>query len=138
MPCAFDTNQIYELIIYACDRTGNPVCFSFNISFPDCDADCGESGNRSTENRTGLANNNIDVKIYPNPTNQNLNIEILNSKVAQYTVQIIDQLGRVAINKVFDTNTNIDTQSLKAGIHFVKITKQSGEMIQIEKLIILR
>ncbi|HMR89402.1 MAG TPA: M43 family zinc metalloprotease [Saprospiraceae bacterium] len=138
MPCGFNTSQIYELIIYGCDIYGNPACFSFNISFPDCDAECGERGNKNTENRTVISNNNIDVKIYPNPTDQKLNVEIFNTEVSQYTVQIIDQLGRVAINKEFETKTIIETQSLSTGIHFVKISKHSGELIRIEKLIILR
>ncbi len=72
--------------------------------------------------------NNDDVKIYPNPFTTDLMIETLNIENGTNIVQVIDISGRVVINQTFESNKGIsnvkvnNTNSLAAGVYFVKVT----------------
>ncbi|MEA3316869.1 MAG: T9SS type A sorting domain-containing protein, partial [Bacteroidota bacterium] len=75
------------------------------------------------------------VKIYPNPANDNLFIEINNNINESYNVQIINISGQVIKN--FNSVVNkqeIDISSISKGIYFVKLN--SDGLIDKQKLII--
>ena len=137
-PCGFDTDQIYELIITACDRDGNPVCFSFNIRFPDCDADCKDDRGEDPKGRSVVNNLGNTVTMYPNPATQDVYISIINAASERNSVQIIDQLGRVTTSTDFDNEVRIDVSKLNSGLHFVRIMDSKGNLFSFEKLIILK
>ena len=137
-PCGFDTDQIYELIITACDRDGNPVCFSFNIRFPDCDADCKDDRGDDPRGRSVVNNLDNTVTMYPNPAAQDVYISIINAASERNSVQIIDQLGRVTTNTDFNNEVRIDVSKLNSGVHFVRIMDSKGNLFSFEKLIILK
>ena len=68
--------------------------------------------------------NNIEnqLKIYPNPTNGQLNIKTDDDfKI----IKLFNNLGKVVLNKKSDTynnkNLNLDLSSLKNGIYYLQI-----------------
>lgn len=65
-----------------------------------------------------------DVKLYPNPTNGVLNVEMDGLK----KVEVIDAVGRVVISQ---TNGNaVDMSRLDNGIYTVRITTEAGAIVR--------
>ncbi|MCX6208100.1 MAG: T9SS type A sorting domain-containing protein [Bacteroidetes bacterium] len=82
-----------------------------------------------------------DVNIYPNPSNNIINIQFNSSEVAFTQIDIYDILSRKYISKIYTSTTNsfydkINTSFLPNGIYFIKILH--GESSFIKKLIIAR
>ncbi len=75
--------------------------------------------------------------LYPNPTNSNINVSLLNSSEAINSVEIHDLLGK-KIKEVLNytsNDVNIDVSDLSKGVYLVQITTQSDLKIT-KKLII--
>ncbi len=75
--------------------------------------------------------------LYPNPTNSNINISLLNSSEAINSIEIHDLLGK-KIKEVLNSSSNdvnIDVSDLSKGVYLVQITTQSDLKIT-KKLII--
>jgi hypothetical protein len=94
-----------------------------NVPFNDCTALDVEEFN-GTE----------DLKIYPNPANSNVTIEVLNDEFQ--SVQITDMNGR----KVYDIQitgsfTNVDCSAMKPGIYFVIATNNNNQSRTIKLVI---
>ncbi|MCB9239788.1 MAG: T9SS type A sorting domain-containing protein [Flavobacteriales bacterium] len=74
-----------------------------------------------------------DVKIYPNPANHILNVEL--SKTSSATVQILDVQGRVVVSGAIENGTgSFDLTNLTDGVYIVNVT--SGSLVQSSKLMI--
>jgi uncharacterized repeat protein (TIGR01451 family) len=75
--------------------------------------------------------------LYPNPTNSNINVSLLNSSEAINSIEIHNLLGK-KIKEVLNSSSNdvnIDVSDLSKGIYLVQITTQSDLKIT-KKLII--
>ena len=72
------------------------------------------------------------LEIYPNPTNNLINIR--QEKASSITIQVLDITGKILIT-TFSTNqlTTIDLSEFTNGIYLVKVT--SGNSITVEKII---
>ena len=85
----------------------------------------------STGTKELLFTNDL-IKVYPNPTNDRLNLELLKDNT-NIQVELYDNIG----NKINSINTNNNYSSslndLPKGLYILKIN--NGEYIQIEKLI---
>ena len=68
---------------------------------------------------------NSNIKIYPNPTNNIINIEGLN-KNENNTIQIFDVQGKLVITKTINEKGTIDLSELNKGVYVIKI----GELAQ--------
>jgi hypothetical protein len=66
-----------------------------------------------------------NIKIYPNPTNNIINIEGLN-KNENNTIQIFDVQGKLVITKTINEKGTIDFSELNKGVYVIKI----GEVVQ--------
>jgi len=85
---------------------------------------------------TGINENNTDVniKIFPNPGNNFINVELKNISNEILNLEIIDINGQVLFNKKLDNNfKQIDISSYSKGIYFVKLKGQ--DFIKVEKVI---
>ncbi len=71
---------------------------------------------------------NVDVKIYPNPTKNMLNVEYGDCK----NLTLINMLGE-KVYEVNDTDNNlfhtIDTEHISEGFYLLKIIKLNDEVI---------
>lgn len=89
---------------------------------------------------TGLSDRNIlinNVKLYPNPTNSNVNIEF-NDFAQSHDVIIMDIAGKTvaSYNQILDNNLTVNSKELSKGLHFVQITNNRGEAKTL-KLVVL-
>ena len=64
------------------------------------------------------------IRIYPNPTDQFLNIEFLGSTIINH-IEIISMMGASVQTKVSDLN-NIDVSNLETGSYFIILTSEDG------------
>lgn len=75
--------------------------------------------NCNTTSLTPLFNRN-DLVLYPNPTNNQLNIIYKGQATPNMTIRISDILGRSQLEKSFKNNTDIDLSDYKSGLYFVQ------------------
>ncbi|HLV13983.1 MAG TPA: endonuclease [Xanthomarina sp.] len=73
----------------------------------------------------------IDLAIYPNPVDNNLNIQFKGSDKIQ--VEIFDILGKKVFNRTLQQSQNIPLENLKSGIYIMKLTQ--GNSTITKKLI---
>lgn len=68
--------------------------------------------------------------LFPNPTENNVNVEVEFATADQASFQIIDLKGRTLINRSFNyglnVRTNIDLSNVPAGIYLVKLITSQG------------
>ncbi len=69
---------------------------------------------------------NSSFSIYPNPTNNNLNVMLTNSSSENVTVKIFNNIGQLVktinLGNTTDINQQIDISDLSSGIYMVKTT----------------
>lgn len=81
-----------------------------------------------------IQNESINVSIYPNPANEELIVEILDG-VEIHQIEITNELGETVIQlKQTKPNQKINIKSLAAGVYFVKVQMQNGD-IQVKKFV---
>jgi len=72
--------------------------------------------------------------IYPNPTNGQLKIEIVEtlSATSLQNIQIFDLLGRCLheVNHIGNTETTIDLSCFDSGMYFVRIQTEAGAVMK--------
>ena len=71
------------------------------------------------------------IKIFPNPTNEILNIEKYNSSIRE--IAIYNILG----NKVFESeySNSINISNLTNGLYFLRIIENNGSVVHLEKIV---
>ena len=87
----------------------------------------------STKNENFIS----DFKVYPNPSNETITIELGSTEKQNLTIELINALGQtVLMNKknTIDNSINLSVKSLVKGIYFVKISE--NENFKIKKLIV--
>lgn len=89
------------------------------------------------EDTTSVGINNTppvsQVKVFPNPFINNLNLNASDGGVYQFDVY--DALGRTIIHGTFSKRGSINTGNLKQGFYFIKISDSSGKIVYREKII---
>ncbi|MDA3952105.1 MAG: T9SS type A sorting domain-containing protein [Bacteroidales bacterium] len=86
----------------------------------------GEELNFSTStNTTTLENHSPDYTIYPNPANDQLNINIDDQFTTDYRYTIFDIYGRIFIDSN-ENQSNIDISGLNSGVYFIRISNPYG------------
>lgn len=80
--------------------------------------------------------NGNEFSMYPNPSNGSVIIEITADNLADYTVQIIDNVGRVVLNERTITSNKMQLNNLDfaPGLYFVEV--KSNDKKSIQKLLV--
>lgn len=70
---------------------------------------------------------NVNLRLFPNPSTQWLNIEVAGAKRGRYQMQIIDITGRIVQEQMLDIAESqfvrsISVSSLEPGQHFLRLT----------------
>jgi PKD repeat protein len=73
---------------------------------------------------------NSNIKIYPNPTNNIINIEGLN-KNENNTIQIFDVQGKLVITKTITEKGTIDLSELNKGVYVIKIGEVAQRIVKM-------
>jgi Secretion system C-terminal sorting domain len=88
-----------------------------------------------TDNTIGFAQNEIDVKVYPNPVVDELQIQYLGLSTDQLEVSIFDLNGKLLLkDELRYFKQHIDVSILKSGTYILHIN-QGKQLIHQEKLI---
>jgi hypothetical protein len=69
---------------------------------------------------------NNDLKVYPNPTNGILNLEILSSMRAE-SIEVLDLTGKLVLSVPFQNQLHLG--HLPKGIYFLKVQNTNGEQL---------
>lgn len=78
----------------------------------------------------------VEIKVYPNPSKDQITIEIKGNGSKEKLIEFIDSKGQVTSEKVIIENTlQINSKSLSKGLNFYKIT-EAGKLIGQGKIII--
>jgi len=83
----------------------------------------------------GEVQNNLKVKIYPNPTTNRFSIDLDETKLKSADVMVYDVQGRLVLQTIVtNQKKEVDVSNLTKGIYFVKI--YSGNSFVASKLVI--
>jgi len=78
------------------------------------------------------------IKVYPNPANSELNIEIIANQDETCYFDLYDMMGQKVKNEVLtNNNTAIDINSLASGVYFYRATNVNGRLINSGKVIVI-
>jgi hypothetical protein len=87
----------------------------------------------SVEENLGIL---VNVKVYPNPAGDYLNIQFEEPVEKQITLTLFDASGKPVINDVVEPASSekiINIHSLPGGIYFLKLTR--GKLINVYKVV---
>ena len=81
---------------------------------------------------TGISNTNFEnktIKVYPNPTQNVLFIELENLNVTTH-LDVLNALGEIVMKENLTTqNTTLNTQQLANGLYFLKLTQNNKQQL---------
>ncbi|MEZ4948542.1 MAG: DUF1028 domain-containing protein [Saprospiraceae bacterium] len=89
--------------------------------------------NCKTSGSTGLNLSNPNIRIFPNPVEGQLNLELEHENHEDLVYQLYDITGKMMIQDDFMNNTRLDFSSLNKGAYFLKIT--NGDQVHFSKVI---
>ncbi|MCC6372292.1 MAG: T9SS type A sorting domain-containing protein [Bacteroidia bacterium] len=70
------------------------------------------------------------VKIYPNPVNDILKIEITDFESSNVKLELMDSYGRITMSEIItESLTEINTSNLKKGIYFLKLANSENQAV---------
>ena len=79
---------------------------------------------------------NISIKAFPNPTLDNLTLQISDYKNEKLSYQLYDIQGRLLNNgQIVAQQTNIEMTSLPTAIYFINVVNQENQKVQSFKII---
>jgi hypothetical protein len=79
---------------------------------------------------------NISLSVFPNPTADNLILEVSNFKFLTLSFQLYDMHGKLLNNgQVTEQQTQINTASLPSATYFIHIVNQENKQVQSFKII---
>jgi len=92
----------------------------------------------NSKNSSTTSNNNLSVKVYPNPVKDNFNIYFDKTEDTNYQVKVYDNSGKLLINKIeipLNQKLSLNVSNLSSGIYFYEISNNSKYQIKKGKLI---
>lgn len=79
---------------------------------------------------------NISLKVYPNPTVNNLTLQIDNYNNEQLSYQLFDLQGRLlSSGQVTERQTQINTSGLASSAYFINVLNEQQKRVQTFKII---
>ena len=78
---------------------------------------------------------NLNVKIFPNPVNDKLNVYLLGDNT-QKNLTVSDVSGKVVYTQqINDMFTTLDLQKIPNGVYFIKVADMNGKVLYTEKIV---
>ena len=131
----YGVNGMPKIVVLA--GLDHKVYFNENSSHQGIDVAISQAVNSTGTVET--SNSDFEIKIYPNPSKNNLNIDLSNKVYNEFKFEIINILGESIISlnansALVENKINIDISSLKNGVYILKIS--SGIMEQSKTFIV--
>jgi len=79
------------------------------------------------------AKTNISLSVFPNPTNDKLNLQIQDFKNEKLTYQLIDMQGKLINHgEIFSQNTEVNTSYLPPAIYLINIIETNTPILSFK------
>jgi len=65
--------------------------------------------------------NNTEIKVYPNPTSDYINIDIDGVNSSDYQIQLFDNLGKLLVNKSYEDCKQVSLQRYAKSTYYLKV-----------------
>ncbi|MFC2086315.1 T9SS type A sorting domain-containing protein [Bacteroidota bacterium] len=95
-----------------------------------------ESGNLTTTEYTGIksVSAETEIELFPNPTDNLLNINVVDQNIKDIDAEIYDLTGRMIFMKNYKSNSfEINTTDLTSGTYLIKLKDSDGNLLKTEK-----
>ena len=105
-----------------------------------CNTSSGRVGHRAVKppQTTTQAIPDLSAKVYPNPANSTLNVEVRLPSGKAYQICIYSSLGEKVICEQLEQNiTSLPTNTLVPGIYYYRISDMNGLLIKSDKVMII-
>ena len=78
----------------------------------------------------------IDFKVFPNPSNEFINISFENASIFPLALIIRNQLGQIVLEKqLFSSSNTISIQHLLPNIYYIELLDDNGKLLGAKKLV---
>ena len=79
--------------------------------------------------------NENDVNIYPNPTENKVTIDLKTNEIQNITTELYDISGKLVYMKSYRSNSiNLDLNCFETGTYILKVKDENGNIIKTEKV----
>ena len=103
-----------------------------NVKLPPCPQ--GSTGNPLTKGINTVSTGNLEVKLYPNPTINNFNMQVLTGNEKEVRVRIMDVQGRMIKSLIAIPYQTINIgNDLKPGVYMVEL--KQGNEVKTERVV---
>jgi len=76
----------------------------------------------------------MEVKVYPNPTTSQFNVQVKSSGTEEAVVRVLDVTGRFIKHVIISSNSNVNVGSdLKAGAYMLEV--RQGKEVKIIRVV---
>jgi hypothetical protein len=75
------------------------------------------------------------ISLYPNPTNDIVNLKV-NSKNKNWTLQMMDQTGRIIMSGKVQDKAAFSTKEIAAGVYFIRMTSDTNQIHTMKLMIV--
>lgn len=81
-------------------------------------------------------NSNLQISVYPNPTENNIYIDISSEQGEEAQLTVTDVLGKLLLNQnlVFNESNSVNLNHLASGQYFFRITDIQGKLLSTHKI----
>ena len=86
-----------------------------------------EIENQPVETKDVKPVSTVDIKLWPNPATEKLNISV---PEGCNSFRIYNQMGKLSLSGVLDSQTQIDISSLNSGLYIIRIANKSVKFIK--------
>ncbi len=140
-PLSINSNSIYSFEVQFAPTTVGVKNANIELTSNDVDERIFKfdiKGNSTQNTNTNQVKSSSEIIVYPNPTNDVLNIKFLNNNQKNATIGLFDLQGKNILNNSYSINPNenimINTKNIQSGIYFIEI--RSDNKIEKIKIVI--
>lgn len=115
---------------------GEPVITTLSISNTTLTQGFQQPNYEVISNVLENTESNLKVKVYPNPSNGLIQIEITNDQGEQAQLNVTDVLGKILFNQSlnFSKTNSVNLNQLASGNYFFSITDTQGKLLSTHKI----
>lgn len=137
-----DCDNGFQIIAGETNASFTPMAINGNYAVMVTENGCVDTSACYNVDYTGIEEyvSNIEVNIYPNPSEGKFNVELVGISGGQVEIRIVDLQGRLVYNQILQ-NVNdkqvakVDISAEKAGVYILKVSGQDGAIISTERII---
>jgi hypothetical protein len=128
----------YGEVVYFVDAIPASVC-NATRAYNQNEARSNHSRVSVPEDTSTISVNEISeistISLYPNPTNDMVNLKV-NSKNKNWTLQLMDQTGRIILSGKVQDKAAFSTKEISSGVYFIRMTSDTNEIHTMKLMVV--